>query len=191
MLEADYFFSRMPELVTPRLKIRKLTMRDANDLFEYSRDPEVARHVLWEAHRSVQESKAYLRYTLRRYRLGEPASWGIECRADGKLIGTIGFMWWQREHSSAEVGYSLSRAYWNQGLMTEALGAVLDYAFCSLHLNRVEAQFEVDNPASGRVMEKAGMRPEGVLRGRLYNKGRYVDVKLYAMLREDYARHAR
>lgn len=178
-------FEPMPEIRTERLLLRRLTPRDALDMYEYSKDPEVARHVLWDAHRSVAESRNYIRYMIRKYRLGEPSSWGIEHVLDGKLIGTIGFMWFQQDNSSTEVGYSLSRAYWNKGLMTEALGAVIDYAFDRLHLHRVEAQFEIDNPASGAVMRKVGMQMEGVLRGRLYNKGKYVDVALYSILRDD------
>lgn len=69
--------------------------------------------------------------------------------------------------------------------MTEALREVIRFGFDRMLLHRIEAQHEVENPASGRVMEKAGMRREGVLRGRLYNKGKYVDVVLYAILRED------
>ena len=69
--------------------------------------------------------------------------------------------------------------------MTEALSAVVRYGFERLGLNRIEAQHEVDNPASGAVMRKVGMRQEGTLRSRLYNKGRYVDVELYAILRKD------
>jgi ribosomal-protein-alanine N-acetyltransferase len=177
----------MEPIATPRLILRRMTLHDAPDIFEYSRDPEVARHVLWDAHRSVSDSKAYVRFMIRKYRMGEPASWGIQHREDGKLIGTIGYMWHQPEHRSAEVGYSLSRAYWNQGLMTEALRAVIAYSFEDLMMNRLEAQHEVSNPASGAVMRKAGMRSEGVLRERLYNKGRYVDVALYAILRSEYA----
>ena len=92
----------------------------------------------------------------------------------------------QQENRSAEVGYSLSRAYWNRGLMTEALREMLRFCFDTLCLNRVEAQYETDNPASGAVMRHAGMRREGLLRQRIYNKGRYVDVELYAILRSDY-----
>ena len=69
--------------------------------------------------------------------------------------------------------------------MTEALIAVIDYAFESMDLNRIEAQHELTNPSSGRVMEKCGMQKEGVLRQRLYNKGKFVDVALYAILRSD------
>ena len=94
-------------------------------------------------------------------------------------------MWINREYGSAEGGYSLNRSYWNRGIMTEALDEVLRYGFEQLRLNRIEAQYETDNPASGRVMEKAGMVREGVLRQRLKNKGRFVDVVLCAVLSQD------
>ena len=178
-------FATMPNLRTQRLLLRKLTMSDAQDIFTYSSDPEVAKHVLWEAHQNPAESRGYIRYMLRKYRMGEPSSWGIELVDENRIIGTIGFMWYNAENNSAEVGYSLSRAYWGKGIMTEALSAVVRYGFERLHLNRIEAQHEVDNPASGAVMRKVGMRREGTLRSRLYNKGKFVDVDLYAILRKD------
>ena len=180
--------SYMPDLVTPRLRLRRLTMGDAADIYRYSRDPEVAKHVLWEAHRSIGDSRAYLRYMLRRYRSREPASWGIELRSTGRIIGTIGFMWIQQDNAAAEVGYSLAREYWNLGLMTEALRAVIQHGFDDMGLNRIEAQHETTNPASGAVMRKCHMQKEGTLRSRLFNKGRYVDVDLYAILRGDFNR---
>ena len=187
----DCLFDDMPRLETPRLILRRLEMRDAPDLFDYSRDPQVAKHVLWDAQTSVSEARAYVRYMLRRYRAGEPASWGIEDKETGRVVGTIGYMWYQRDNNACEVGYSLARRRWNRGYMTEALAEVLRFSFEELGVHRVEAQHEVENAASGAVMRKCGMRKEGTLRGRLYNKGRYVDVDLYAMLREDYARWAR
>ena len=184
-MNVDGFFHDLPELETGRLLLRKLRMTDAQDMYEYSRDPEVARHVLWDAHQSVGDSRGYLRYAVRQYRQDLPASWGIELKENHKLIGTIGFMWINCEHRSAEVGYSLSRDCWNQGYATEALRAVLRFGFNTLRLNRIEAQHELDNPASGRVMEKCGMRCEGTLRQRVFNKGRFSDVRLYAILRGD------
>lgn len=185
-MNVDGFFHDLPELETDRLLLRKLRMTDAQDMYEYSRDPEVAKHVLWDAHQSVGDSKGYLRYAIRQYRQDLPASWGIELKETQSLIGTIGFMWINRDHNSAEVGYSLAREQWNKGIMSEALAAVLEEGFMDLGLHRIEAQHEVDNPASGRVMAKCGMLYEGCVRGRLYNKGRYVDVALYAILRDDY-----
>ena len=183
----EAFYGYMPTLETPRLRLRKLSMRDAQDIFDYSQDPQVARYVLWEAQTSLSEARSYIRFMLRKYRLGEPASWGIEWKETGRIIGTIGFMWIQRDNAAAEVGYSLSRAYWNRGIMTEALRALLRYGFRSMNLNRIEAQHETENPASGAVMRKCGMQREGLLRQRLLNKGRFVDVELYAILRKDFA----
>ena len=190
MFSGDLFFT-MPPLETERLVLRRLEMADAQDIFDYGRDPEVARHVLWDAYQSVSESRSYIRSMQRRYRLGEPASWGIELKQTGRIVGTIGYMWYQEEHSAVEVGYSLARAQWNRGLMTEALDAVIAHSFDTLHVNRVEAQHELTNPASGEVMKKCGMLYEGTLRQRLRNKGRYVDVALYAILRDDYMARAR
>ena len=182
----DSVYGYMPTLETPRLRLRRLTMRDAMDIYSYGCDPQVAKYVLWDAYTSVSEARGYLRYMLRKYRLGEPASWGIEWKATRQIIGTIGFMWIQHDNSSAEVGYSLSRVFWNQGIMTEALQELIRYGFRSLNLNRIEAQHETDNPASGAVMRKCGMTKEGTLRQRLFNKGKYVDVDIYSILRKEY-----
>ena len=178
-------FSRLPVLETQRLILRPLRMRDAQDLYAYARDPQVSRHVLWDAHKSVWQSRQYLRDAIRQYRKGLPGSFAIALRDSGRMIGTIGFMWVNTDHASAEVGYSLARDCWNQGYATEALRAVLRFGFNTLRLNRIEAQHELDNPASGRVMEKCGMRCEGTLRQRVFNKGRFSDVRLYAILRGD------
>lgn len=186
MFGGDMLLFPTERLLTPRLILRRMEMNDAQDMFDYGRDPEVARHVLWEAYTSVSQVRTYIRSMQRKYRLADPASWCIERREDGRVIGTIGYMWYQQEHAAAEVGYSLARDCWNQGLMTEALTRVLAYSFETMSMHRVEAQHEVENPASGAVMTKCGMTYEGRLRGRLFNKGRYVDVQLYAMLREDW-----
>ena len=178
-------FSDLPVLLTRRLRLRPLTMRDERDMYRYASDPEVARHVLWEAHESPRQTRTALRSALRQYRSGSPGSFAIERKSDRRMIGTIGFMWINCEHRSGEVGYSLARDCWNQGYATEALSAVLRFGFDTLKLYRIEAMHEVDNPASGRVMEKCGMTCEGTLRGRVFNKGRYSDVRLYAILRDD------
>lgn len=182
---ADYF-SSLPRLETQRLILRPLSMRDAADMFDYSRDPEVARHVLWDAHHSMNDTKGYLRYIIGQYHSASPSSWGIVWKENNRVIGTIGFMAYSEPDSAVELGYSLSRAYWNRGIMTEALGTVLWECFHTLRIHRVEAMHESSNPSSGRVMEKCGMRHEGCLRGKVFNKGRYRDVELWAILREDY-----
>ena len=186
-----YGLFSMPTLETDRLILRRMTMRDAADVFLYSKDEEVARHVLWSAQKDIAEAKDYCRFMMKRYRCDQPSSWGIIEKKTGRLVGTIGYMAFSEENNSVEVGYSLARWLWGKGMATEALRAVIDYTFEAMDINRIEAQHELANPSSGRVMEKCGMKKEGVLRQRLYNKGRYVDVALYAILKEDYEKSKR
>ena len=186
-----YGLFSMPTLETDRLILRRMTMRDAADVFLYSKDEEVARHVLWSAQKDVGEAKDYCRFMMKRYRCDQPSSWGIIEKATGRLVGTIGYMDYNEDNATVEVGYSLARWLWNGGYMTEALSRVIGYTFENMDINRIEAQHELANPSSGRVMEKCGMKKEGVLRQRLYNKGRYVDVALYAVIREDYEKSKR
>lgn len=178
-------FSSLPVLDTKRLRLRPLSMRDEKDMYRYASDPAVSRHVLWDAHESPRDTRSALRAAIRQYRNGAPGSFAIERRSDRRMIGTIGFMWVNTEYRSAEVGYSLARDCWNQGYATEALSAVLRFGFATLRLNRIEAQHETSNPASGRVMQKCGMTYEGTLRSRVFNKGHFSDVRLYAILRSD------
>ncbi|MBQ8136259.1 MAG: GNAT family N-acetyltransferase [Clostridia bacterium] len=180
------FLSPLPVLETDRLKLRPLRMADAHDLFDYAQDPQVSKHVLWRAHTSIQHSRQFIREIRRQYRSGFPGSFAIEWKAQRKMIGTIGYMWLNHDFHSCEIGYSLSRDYWNKGIMTEALKEVIRYTFETMHINRIEAMYEVDNPASGRVMEKAGMRYEGTLRQRVRNKEHYSDVRIYAILADDF-----
>lgn len=179
-------FSCLPRLETDRLILRPLQMKDAADMYAYARDPQVSRHVLWDAHRSIWETRRFLRFARKQYRKGYPGSFAIEWKDGGRMIGTIGFMWINPEYKSGEVGYSLSREWWNRGIMTEALEATLKFGFEQLKLNRIEAQHETENPASGKVMAHCGMQFEGVMRQRLVNKGRYCDVALYAILKSDW-----
>lgn len=184
-LSPSAYFSSLPVLETNRLVLRPLKRKDAKDIFSFSSDPEVARYVLWEPHRSVADTKAYIRYMLDLYHRGLPCSWAVTLRDSGRVIGTMGFMWYSDANSSAEIGYSFSRSEWNRGYATEALRAVIASAFSALPLNRLEAQHDIRNPASGHVMEKCGMKKEGMLRQRIRNKGELVDVALYAVLRSD------
>lgn len=179
------FFSSLPSLETQDLILRRPRMKDAADIYAYASDERVARYVLWEPHLSPAETRFCLRSLIRRARSGYPSSWVMVLRDSGKVIGTIGFIWYSAENSSAEIGYSLSADYWNRGYATQALQAVTAEAFRSLPLNRLEAQHDLRNPASGRVMEKSGYRQEGILRSRVFNKGEYVDVALYSILRSD------
>ena len=184
--QMQLLFARPPQMETEHLILRALRMRDAHDLYAYASDPEVSRYVLWNTHTSLRDSCRQLRGAIRQYRYGEPCSWGIVSKSNNLLIGTIGFMWLNPEARSAEIGYSLSREYWNRGLMTEALSRMIEFSFEELRLNRLEAQYVPQNPASGRVMLKCGLQQEGLLRRRVRLKGCYTDVILCSILQDEY-----
>ncbi len=179
-------FRRESCIMTPRLLLRTPKRHDAQQFNAWASDPEVARFVFWDAHTSLSQTRSVLRGILSQNRPGGLSSFAIVRQRDLRMIGTIGLVWRDWQNNSAETGFSLARDCWGQGLMTEALTAFIRYAFNDLGINRIEAQHDVRNRASGRVMEKAGMRLEGVLRSRLYYKGEQADVALYAALRDEW-----
>ncbi len=185
IFDTSKLFVSLPVLETERLKLRKLSMRDSGDMFEYASVPEMTDHVSWEHHRSVADSMHFLRIIIQQYEFGNPTPWGIVYKENNKLIGTIGFHYWLKDHMRAEVGFALSKDYWNHGLMTEALTEVLRFGFDSMRLNRIEGRCELMNAASERVMNKCGMKLEGILRQQMFVKGVYKDLKFYSIIRDD------
>ena len=176
----------LPTLETDRLILRKMTLDDAEAVFAYASDPEVSRYVIWETHRSVEDSKACLELVLEKYRNGGDPDWGIVYKGDHCFVGTCGIVGVNAEHARAELGYALSRDYWGRGIMVEAVRAMIRFGFERMDLNRIEARCIIENTASARVMEKAGMAYEGTLRQREYIKGAYRDIELYAILRGEF-----
>jgi ribosomal-protein-alanine N-acetyltransferase len=179
-------FSDLPSIETDRLILRRLRADDDEAVYAYASDPEVSRHVVWDTHRSIEDSRSFIAINLELYAGGEVATWGIELKEIRTLIGTAGFGYWNIVHNRAEIGYAIARAFWGRGYVTEATRAMFDFGFRRMALNRIEARCEPDNLGSSRVMEKAGMTFEGVLRRQMFVKGEYKDLKMYSILREEW-----
>ena len=175
-------FTHMPQLTTERLLLRKLEIRDAEDMYAYASMPEVTRYLLWHPHPDLSYTKRYIAYLQTRYSVGEFYDFAVICRRSGKMIGTCGFVRFDTANDSAEVGYVFNPSYRDQGYATEALCAVLDFGFSKLGLHRIEARFMKDNLASRRVMEKCGMYFEGICRDMLIIKGKYEDIGICAAI---------
>ena len=165
--------------------MRPFTVEDAPAMYErWASDPEVTECLTWQPHDSVEVSRAYLAALVAKYDRADYFDWAIELRGVG-VIGSIGVVGYREETEAAEVGYCLSRAYWGQGIMPEALRAVIDFLFDEVGARRIAARHDAANPKSGRVMAKAGMKYEGTLRGAGYNNRGIIDEVCYGMLRED------
>ena len=175
------------EIETERLRLRRFLIDDANEMFqEWTSNENVTRYLTWERHKSVEQTKTYLFDVIVSYEQDNRYSWGIELKETGGLIGSIGASIKNESPRNASVGYCLGERFWNKGYGTEALRAVIDYMFYDVNVNRLEAVHSVNNPASGRIMQKAGMLKEGRLRQELIKDGKYHDCDLYALVKEDF-----
>ena len=179
-------FSHIPTLETPRLLLRGMRVSDAPDMYEYACRPSVTEYLTWSPHPNVDYTKEYLAYLSHHYTLGDFYDWALILKEENKMIGTCGFTRFHFANDSAEVGYVINPKYRGQGIAPEALLEVLRFGFEKLGLNRIEAKYIVGNDASRRVMEKVGMRFEGVHRGGMKIKERYRDIGVCAVLAKDF-----
>ena len=171
---------------TQRLILRRFRIDDAEDMFNnWASDPEVTRYLTWPVHSSVEVTRTLLTEWVSHYADGVYFNWVMEYKETGKAIGNISVFKLDEDIEAADIGYCMSKAYWGQGLMPEALKAVMDYLFDVVGLNRVAACHDLNNPKSGRVMDKAGMKQEGILRAAGKNNLGICDVVWHATIRED------
>ena len=185
-MQTEEIFIKFPCLKTQRLILRPLSFDDAKDVFTYSSRPEVTRYVLWNTHQTIHDTMDYIRSVNKRYLAREYIEWGIQLLDNSQIIGSIGFGEVNLVHNRVEMGYVLSKDYWNQGIMTEAVEEILRFSFEDLTINRIMARCHEENHASEKVMQKAGMLYEGTLRQVMYVKHDYWTMKVYAILRRDY-----
>jgi [ribosomal protein S5]-alanine N-acetyltransferase len=175
----------MSALPTERLILRKISMEDRDAVFAWARDPEVSRYGSWDSHRTPHDTETFIESCLKQYDREGLGPWAIELRETNLVVGTCGFGYVDRLDRRGGIGYFLARSEWGNGFATEAVRAVLRFGFGPLALNRIEARCVPANTASERVMQKVGMKYEGLLRQDMFKAGAFLDLKLYARIAED------
>ncbi len=146
---------------TARLRLTPPVLEDAEEIFaSYAQDPEVTRYLVWMPHESIETTREFLFRCMAVWALETAFPWVIRRKGDERLLGMIEI---RMDGYRADLGYALARPYWGQGIMTEAIRAVVDWAISQEEIYRVWAVCDVDNKASARVLEKAGMQREGIL----------------------------
>lgn len=181
-------FLPQPVIETPRLKLRTYRREDANDIFAYASDPKVARFVPWQHHQSLEDAYSFLKYVEQSTSYDRKRLFYIfamEDKATGRVIGSIDF---KKIHDRmGQVDYAMGVSHWGKGFMSEAGIAVRDWAFRNLlELERLQAYCAVANRGSSRVMEKMGMKFEGLREKAFLLKNEPVDVDNYAILRREW-----
>jgi RimJ/RimL family protein N-acetyltransferase len=172
---------------TPRLTLRPVTEADAEALHACFGDPEVMRYWDMAPRRDVAHTREWIAGSVS----ADPrwhAAWSLVLAGDDRPAGFVNYHHRAPRDRRLEIGYMLARAYWGQGLMSEAVRAFVSHCFEALDTHRVEALVEPDNAASIRLVERLGFRREGLLRDRLLVQGTYRSVHMFAVL-EDEWRH--
>lgn len=174
------------ELRTARLGLRPFRAEDAPRVSVLIDDPDIARNTLTIPHPyPAGLAETWIAGHGEAWDAGRRAVWAV-CLAQGELVGAAG-LHFEPAHKRAELGYWIARAHWGRGIATEAVRALVEHAFDALALERVFAHHFLWNPASGRVLAKAGLRREGLLRGHVQKDGHAVDNVLYGLARADRA----
>ena len=172
---------------TPRLILRRAVREDAEPMFRnWASDPEVTKYLTWPTHNSVAVSETVIGGWLQEYEKENYYQWMIELKELFEPIGSISVVRQNDRVEEAEIGYCIGSSWWHQGIVTEALTAVIEYLFTQVGMNRLAARHDPNNPHSGGVMRKCGMKYEGTHRACDRNNQGICDAAQYAILRSDW-----
>ena len=177
-----------PVLVTERLILRDFRRSDAADVLVFRGDPIVQKYDDPIIHTEA-EALSFIEELHSEYSNQEGISWAVTLKTQDIVIGSFGLHHWNQYHCRAEAGYGLARAYWGQGIGSEALGAIVAFGFDQMNLNRIYARTIADNHESVRLLTRFGFQLEGVQRQHSWeDDGRFHDSAIYGLLADEFAR---
>ncbi|MFL5800931.1 MAG: GNAT family N-acetyltransferase [Roseiflexaceae bacterium] len=182
----DEIFGTFPQLETERLILRQITPDDAEDIFRIYADPQVMRYWSSAPMRSIDQAHRKIAGAAAAFHAREGIRWAITRKGSSRLIGSCGHWRLIKEHSRSEIGYELAPEYWGQGIMPEAVGAILRFGFERMGLHSVEAQIEPNNQGSRRVLEKLGFVQEGYFRQNFFVNDTFTDTAVFSLLKADW-----
>jgi [ribosomal protein S5]-alanine N-acetyltransferase len=174
-----------PQLETSHLLLRQTQLSDAKAIFDILSDIEVTKYHDLSPPTSLSQVQWLINQRIERFHNHQSIRWGIARKANNVIIGSCGYRY--KSPFLAEVGYELARPYWRQGIMTEALNAILQFGFQTIGLNRIEAMVMLENTASSQLLKKLGFTEEGILREYGFWKGKFHDLRLFSLLQQDFS----
>ncbi|KMQ66557.1 acetyltransferase [Chryseobacterium angstadtii] len=173
-----------PVLETERLLLRQLTPQDAEDLFEYFSLDEVMEYYDLDTFKTLEDAQNIISHFNGEFEKGKGFRWAIELKSEKKVIGTCGYHNWYREHSRAEIGYELNPKFWRNSYMKEAVLPILIFGFETMALHRVDAFIDPSNISSEKLLLSLNFKEEGMLRDYFFEKGKFVDAKIFGLINE-------
>lgn len=172
---------------TDRLILRPFVTEDAESMYRnWASDPAVTKFLSWPTYKSVDTAHEILEIWTKQYADPTFYQWAIELKELGQPMGSISVVSHDDRVDMAEIGFCIGKNWWGQGIMTEAMKAVMEYLFTEVGVQRIEAGHDPNNPASGAVQRKCGLKYEGTLRRRIRSNQGITDVAWYAILKEEW-----
>jgi ribosomal-protein-alanine N-acetyltransferase len=174
-------------LTTPRLTLREYSEEDFTGIHAYACDPETLRFMTWGPN-TPEETRAFIQLAINQQAESPRLNYHfvVALRDTGEIIGGCGIHIHRPEYKTAEIGYCFNKGYWGRGFATETAAALLKFGFEELSLHRIVATCDPRNIGSARVMEKNNMRREGYFREHIWQKGKWRDSYLYAILEREW-----
>lgn len=174
-------------LETERLILRRYEKRDAAAMYRnWASDDEVTKYLMWPTHSGLEISQSVMDDWVNQYSDEKTYHWAICVKEHGdEPIGDIGVVDRKEDIAMVHIGYCIGREWWNQGITSEALRAVMDYLFDVVGVNRIESRHDPRNPNSGKVVQKCGMKYEGTLREADWNNQGICDACYYALVKSE------
>ncbi|MCU9810132.1 GNAT family N-acetyltransferase, partial [Paraclostridium sp. AKS46] len=175
---------------TKNLILRKFKLSDAEAMYKnWASDSEVTKFLTWNPIDSVEASKSIIEGWVDEYKNNNIYQWAIVPKNNGnEPVGAISIVRQDEEVSMVQVGYCIGRQWWNKGITSEALSALIKFFINEVNVNRIEARFDPRNLNSGKVMMKCGMKYEGTMRKADKNNQGICDSVMYSLLAEEYIR---
>ncbi|MCH5208756.1 MAG: GNAT family N-acetyltransferase [Oscillospiraceae bacterium] len=173
-------------LETERLILRRFIIEDVEAMYKnWASDNDVTKYLIWQTHSSIEVTKSIIEEWVSSYGDEKFYQWAIELKEIGEPIGSISVVHMNESAEMVHVGYCIGKTWWNKGITSEALRAVMDFLFDVVEVNRVESRHDPRNPNSGKVMKKCGMKYEGTLRSSDRNNQGICDASYYGILRTE------
>lgn len=176
------------KIETERLLLRQFTERDASAAFNnWTSDEKVTEFLRWPTHKSIEITERVIKEWVSLYKNKDFYQWSIVFKEYGdEPIGTISIVDKNDSLNIVHIGYCIGSKWWNQGITSEAFSGIIPFLFDEVKVNRIESQHDPNNPNSGKVMIKCGLKYEGTLRQADFSNKGIVDASMYSLLASEY-----
>jgi ribosomal-protein-alanine N-acetyltransferase len=172
---------------TNRLILRPFSLKDAPAMYRnWASDNEVTKYLTWPTHPNIGITEKIIQSWLSEYEKDDYYQWCMEWKTTHEAIGSISVVHMNEVTEAVEVGYCIGRQFWNLGITSEALLAIVHFFFEDVNTKRIEARHDINNPNSGKVMKKCGFELEGIHRKADKNNTGICDVAHYGILADEY-----